>query len=862
MRLRWRCLIGLASLSCVASCDSTPTEPTYQQWLMLTPSSPLLASDDSLQLVVHALRSARLNRPLFTSSDTSLVRVTSTGMLLAGGNTGAKPREATITLRDGRLSAKVVVGVAPAAVARVDVGVDSLIIVSGDTSAPLPLILRDRRGRALEKRPVRIKARTPRSAPIAEIVPLESDDPMVATTFRPEPDTTRTVVFVNIEGVTDSLTVIIVPREVSRIEIDSTEVEAERSTTLHWRALDAFGHLLTGRLAVITSLDSRMLSVSPTGVISAESYPDTTVRIGAISVKVERVTATHRVTVRPATAAQIAIDTLLALPEPGDTIPLSVAITSANGTSLVNRAVAFTSDDPSIVSVLSGTPTITATTYADTATRATRIIGCYATICDSVPITVAPSRIGSITLPRNELTLLAGSSTDLSATVLDRRGQPLVHRSVMWDAEDPIVASITPPGTLLGANFGGSRVTARAGGVSASLIVHVMALPEPTGIPTIWIKADGEILDRETWINARLTVGEGAADAIRLDAQIRGRGNSTWGMPKKPYRIRLRSEAGVLGIQSARNWVLLANFADKSLMRNFLAYSFAKRLRVPFAHDQRHVDVFLNGEYIGNYLFTEHNELHPSRVNITAASSTDVKSGRAVGGYYLETDWRELEPPLFRSATLDLPLTIKAPSGGSNAEVVTYVKKDFDGVEATICSAERGTSPDLLGSIIDIESFITSFWVHEVFKNAEMWTGSTYLFRPLNGRLSMGPVWDFDIAGGNIDYDDDAANPEGWRVRYGGLFLCLFESEAFREQAIARWHAIRSLEIPAIFSELDSLENHLKNSAGLNFDRWPILNEWVWPNPAVYGSYQAEVNALRSWLRSRVAWIDRQIESL
>jgi hypothetical protein len=695
-----------------------------------------------------------------------------------------------------------------------------------------------------------------------EVLPLVSDDPKVVTTFRPEPDTTRVVVFVNVEGVTDSLTVIVVPQQVSRIEVDSTDLETERSTTLRWRAFDAFGHLLKDRLAIVTSLDPTVLSVSPTGVITAESYPDTAVRTAAVSVKVEGITVTHPVIVRAATAARIAIDTVLTSPEPGDTIPLSVAITSARGTSLVNRAVAFTSVDPSIVSAAADKRTVTATTYADTATRSTRVIGCHLTICDTVPVTVAPSHIASINLPQSELNLQVGASVDLSAVARDRRERPLINRSVVWEALDPAVASVTPSGTLRGTNFGQSRVMARAGAVSASLSARVAALPEPTGLPTVWIRADGEILDTETWISARVTFGESAADAARLDAQIRGRGNSTWGMPKKPYRIRLRGEGGVLGLQPARNFVLLANFADKSLIRNTLAYSFAKRLSVPFAHDQRHVDVFLDGEYLGNYLLTEQNEVHPSRVKITTASSSAIRLGTAVGGYYLETDWREQEPPLFRSGILDLPLTIKAPSGIPNAEIVAHVKRDFDALEGAICPAGGSPSLDALEGMVDIESFIASYWVHEVFKNAETWSGSTYLFRPLNGRLSMGPVWDFDIAGGNIDYDFDASLPEGWRVRYGGLFQCLFQSDAFRERVKARWQAIRSTEVQAILVELDSLETLLGPSATRNFERWPILNEWVWPNAGVYGSYAGEVDALRSWLRTRIAWIDREVSGI
>ena len=862
MTVRWHRLLGLASLCYIASCDAVPTEPTYQRGLVLTPTQPLLASDDSLQLVVHRLGSAKPGTVVFTSSDTALLHVSPTGVLLAGGNTTAEPRKATVEAREGKLSAKVAVTILPSPVARVEVGLDSVVIISGDSSAPLPLVLRDARGRLLEKRPVLVKARTSRSAIRTEIVEGTDEELKIRTHFRPQPDTSRTVVFVNANGVTDSLTVIIIPRSVARIAIDSTQVVAEDSTTLRWRAYDAFGHLLTDRSAAVTSLDSGVILASPSGVVTAQTFADTTVRTARLSITVERITVTHNVRVLPAMVSTIALRTTEERPEPGDTIPWSVVVQSAGGTELLNRTVSLSSADSSIVHVMAGSQSAIATTYPDTATRTTALMACYAALCDTATVTVAPSRVARIALNTSALTLPVRSSETPDVTVFGRREQELVNREIAWSSTDATVASVSPSGTILGTNFGHTRIVARAEGVEAEINLAVEALQEPTGLPTIWIAADGAIVDTETWINARVTSGERAAEAVRLEAQIRGRGNSTWGMPKKPYRIRLRSEGSMLGLQPARNWVLLANFADKTLMRNALSYSFAKRIGVPFAHDQRHVDVFLNGEYLGNYLLTEHNEVHPSRVAIATASSAAIRSGTAVGGYYLETDWREQEPPLFRSAERGVPLTIKAPSGVPDAELIEYIRQDFAGFERAICSDEIDSPLDRLGEFMDVESFVTSFWVHELFKNAEMWSGSTYLFRPLNGRMSMGPVWDFDIAGGNINYDPDAASPDGWYVRGSGLFPCLFASGVFRERVNARWREMRGEQIPAILAELDSLEVQLGRSAYLNFERWSILNVWVWPNVGVYGSYAAEVEALRSWLRARIAFIDREIGTL
>jgi len=742
------------------SCETVPTEPGYGSGIVLTPTEALVRSDDTLRLTAHQTGPTHKDPVVFEVSDTSRAQIDEDGLLRTRGNTGGDTIPLTVLAREGTYSAKSLIYILPSETATIDLGTDSLIIVSGDTTGSLSVVLRDKYGRSLTGRTIQLSAKT------SELELLQSSF-RIASSFRPGADTTRTYVIATAEGKSDSVLVIATPRPVARLEVDSISIRAEDSTRVTWQAFDALGRSLNGRSARIASLDSTIVRIGASGTVIGTAFSDTTVRLGRIVAEVDGISGFASVRVGPAPA-------------------MSASLSIGPGRHLIS---------------------------------------------DTIP---------------------------WSLVLRSRSGFRLTNRRVEWTVSDTSVASIDVAGLLQGRGYGATMLSARADSAVVSTKVVVEAMREATGLPIVWINAEKAIEDRETWINSTVAIGDSASSAVRLNAQIRGRGNTTWTMDKKPYRIRLRSEASVLGLSPARNWVLLANFADRSLMRNALALSLGKRLGVPFAHDQRFVDVFLNGQYIGNYLLTEHNEVHPSRVAITTVSATQIRSGSVQGGYYLESNQREDEEPIFRSAFIELPITIKEPSNVPVSELISYVKQDFDAVEAVICSTETTASLAALEDIADVESFVNAYLVNELFKNIDFWVSSTYLFRPLNGRLSMGPVWDYDLSAGNAYWDEEAIGPEGWYARYRGPMSCLMNSVPFQERVRARWREIRTTMIRELLAEIDAHEGRLDASAQLNFTRWPILGVWVWPSPQAYGSFSDEVGALRSWLRARVAWLDVQ----
>ena len=155
---------------------------------------------------------------------------------------------------------------------------------------------------------------------------------------------------------------------------------------------------------------------------------------------------------------------------------------------------------------------------------------------------------------------------------------------------------------------------------------------------------------------------------------------------------------------------------------------------------------------------------------------------------------------------------------------------------------------------------INWYIVQELTKNVDSPFGSSvYLYKDRNAIMKMGPLWDFDLAAGNVDYEPLAMTPTGWYVRtQSAWFSELFRDKAFKARVKARWGLLKP-QLQAIDAYITAMESRLKNSQVENFRRWPILDTWVWPNAVVLGSHHAEVAYLNDWLQQRIKWMDRNI---
>ncbi|QHS58123.1 CotH kinase family protein [Chitinophaga agri] len=383
-----------------------------------------------------------------------------------------------------------------------------------------------------------------------------------------------------------------------------------------------------------------------------------------------------------------------------------------------------------------------------------------------------------------------------------------------------------------------------------------------TGLPIFYIETEAPVISKEDYVKGKLTIDANTQypqTVTDLALEMRGRGSSTWMMPKKPYRIKFSNKTELLGMPAAKKWVLLANFADKTLLRNYVALEIGKRFEAAFTPRARFVEVILNGEYLGNYLLTDQVEIGPTRVNIPELKPTSPASDIS-GGYLLEVDERLDETVWFRSL-LQVPFTVKSPENITAAQLA-YISNYMQQIENVLYSPSFNDPVEGYTKYINTATFINWFLVNELLKNNDaIFFSSVFLYKDRNAKLSMGPIWDFDLALGNISYNGNNL-PQGWWVKNAVWINRLFDDPAFVQQVKDRWNMLKSTQVNTLYTFINETAAQLKYSQQENFNKWDVLYNYTWPYAVPAGSYASEVQYMKEWLSKRVKWMDTAINAL
>lgn len=383
-----------------------------------------------------------------------------------------------------------------------------------------------------------------------------------------------------------------------------------------------------------------------------------------------------------------------------------------------------------------------------------------------------------------------------------------------------------------------------------------------TGLPILNLTTSGPVDSKETYVKGSLTVNpnvEFEQTVTKIPLQIKGRGNSTWVMyPKKPYRLKFDSKTAMLGMPAAKNWVLLANYNDKTLMRNRIALMLGKRLGADWTADSRFVEVFMNGEFLGNYLLTSQVEINENRVNITELKPANTSASDITGGYLMELDVKMDEVYMFKTKK-GLPFSLKSPEDCTPAQL-SYITNYMQATEDAIYSANINDPVEGYAKYINPQSFINWYFTEEIFQTTDARDfSSIFYYKDRNGKLGMGPVWDFDTSAGNVDYAP-SKNPTGiWYVRDATWMVKLSQAPTFNAMVKQRWAAIKDNEVKQIYANIDETAAYLKLSQAQNFKKWPILGSYVYPNNVVLGDYDKEVAYFKAFLSQRIAWMNSNI---
>ena len=322
------------------------------------------------------------------------------------------------------------------------------------------------------------------------------------------------------------------------------------------------------------------------------------------------------------------------------------------------------------------------------------------------------------------------------------------------------------------------------------------------GIPRIVIETKNHrgINDRETEIPAKLQIwGENAPESEVTDLTIRGRGNLTWWLPKRPYTITFKEKQSFLGMAEAKKWVLLANYLDRTLIRNAVAFEIAKKTNLEWTPSGKFAEIFLNGKFLGNYFICEKVQINKNRLNISKDS------------YLLEFDVNYDEDYKFKTSIKDLPIYIKNLDEPSEAQIA-YITAYIDTIE---CILYRNCRNVAIENYLDLQSFVDYLIVNELTENSEaLYPKSVFMYKD-TGLLKAGPVWDFDWG----TFIERKVN--GWKNDNALWYSALLNNQSFRKRIQDNWTQYKN-SLKQIPQFIDSLADYIKESNDRNIVLWPI----------------------------------------
>lgn len=386
----------------------------------------------------------------------------------------------------------------------------------------------------------------------------------------------------------------------------------------------------------------------------------------------------------------------------------------------------------------------------------------------------------------------------------------------------------------------------RSGSPSDSIPDGVGTDPTVAALIITTSHANSALIDKKKYTDATLSIDSCSSNILSATPiKIRGRGNSSWSMPKKPYRIKFDKKTSLCGLPASKNYVLLANWTDASLMKMALACEVGRLLQLDYTPKVKPVELIIDGQYQGAYLLTNQPGIRSGSVDIDPDSAT-----------MLELDVNHDASLKFRSDLWQLPVDVKHPSDAS-ADRFAQIRDDFNAMEKAIDQAystitDQGIiSPEAeieISRLIDLDNFARYAMVHIVVRNDEMARPkSCKIYRSANDPYRFGPIWDFDCSMG---YNWDTSTPFDIRLASDSAIIDrnnltgrLFD---FPTTIAAMTAASDTLAAhrDELLLFIDQYSQAIGPSARRNQARWPELPQW-----------DGLTSMMKQWLTTRLNFL-------
>lgn len=368
---------------------------------------------------------------------------------------------------------------------------------------------------------------------------------------------------------------------------------------------------------------------------------------------------------------------------------------------------------------------------------------------------------------------------------------------------------------------------------------------------------------------------------------IEHRGSSSQFFPKKPYGFETRTETGddlkvsLLGMPKESDWILNASYTDKTLMRDVLTYHLSNQMGM-YATRTKFVELVVDGDYKGVYILMEKIKRDANRVNIASLKPADNSGDALTGGYILKVDkntgsadayWKSPYPA---NNLMEINIMLEYPKKEDiTTEQFEYIKNHFTNFEHTLNGPNFKDPTNGYAKYIDVNTFVDYFLLTELTYNIDAYRLSVFFYKDRDSRdskIKMGPAWDYDHSYGNANYckgwetnhwaydfvrefcpQDDKQTPTWWARLLQDREFCLKVRERWKQLRQNQW---TNSNITTFVNQNVAL---LGESQVRNFQRWPLLGEWIWPNYYWGNTYQEEIDWFKNWTEQRLSWLDANI---
>ena len=416
-------------------------------------------------------------------------------------------------------------------------------------------------------------------------------------------------------------------------------------------------------------------------------------------------------------------------------------------------------------------------------------------------------------------------------------------------------------------------------------------------IITLGVGPEGEIVD-EPKVPAALKISTNDSIYYEGTIGIEIRGESSQYFDKKSFGFETWDnqyndiDVSLLGFPEEEDWILYGPFSDKSLIRNKLIYDLSNQMG-RYASKTEFVELSINYEYKGLYIFMEKLKRDDNRINIQKLNENDIDETLITGGYIIKIDKSDMEDGSYtdynsfqskydvfgkKDGDKKVYFNYEYPKSSEiHAYQKNYIKNYINDFESSLASDQFKNSENGYRKYIDVNSFIDFFILNEISNNVDGFRLSTYLHKDREKKLIIGPIWDFNLSFGNADYCggerydiwlhkfNERCPGDFWNIPFWwNRFL---EDENFVNQLKDRWNELRisTLSDENIISLIDDYYSFLNNETDIvkkNFDKWRIFGIYIWPNSFIGNNYYEEIDFLKNWIKNRTSWLDESINNL